>query len=759
MTAVILAGGNGTGMKPLTCSKAKAMLEICNIPLIEYIVNNLERCGITSHIIAADRFSKAFADYFDDGRESIPCFSFSPTPAGTAKALKKAATEWNITENEPVAVVSGNGLGSFDYREILSFHKQNGCEVTVIAKKSERPCEGTAAIAENGILKGIAVNQPKESCVSGLVLTGTMILNGGICLSITDYGSDISADVLANLIESGVKIGVYEETGYFEFLRDTDDLLKLNYDMLNGLYPYPLFKQSRENYGNAEITPPVCIGRNVEIADDVKIGSGTVIGDNVTIGRGAKINGSLIGRGSFVGSGCTVNSGIIGEGAHLSAEASVYEKAVVGEGAAVGECTVICPSVKIWNGRRTEAFSQVRTNLKYGSARNIEIDEEGITGETNNVITPQLAAAIGSAAASLGSRIIFGCRNSSAANALAMAFSSGVMSSGSEAWFLGEVTEPELTHCIRLCGGSAGCYIEAGINAKFRFFSRDGLPASAAEERIIESALNKNGYRRSSYSRFGNMRYCPEIKTLYFDSLIDEMPAHLNGIKAVINAPSKRITEMCGTLLNNINDKNGTPVVFHISSDGTKLSAYTEKTGYVFADKLTLICCKNEFEKGRDVALPCDFPSAADMLGEKYGCKVLRYPCGDKNTRKLAAENSFVRDGVRLMLKTLKVLTERNITLEKACNELPEFGTVNRFAAIDAPRWRSAEILRKMAENGGVTDNGVIIKDKNGRIMIRPVKAGRGIMMYAESYAMEAASEMCDFYCEEIKKQAKEIKK
>ncbi len=75
---------------------------------------------------------------------------------------------------------------------------------------------------------------------------------------------------------------------------------------------------------------------------------------------------------------------------------------------------------------------------------------------------------------------------------------------------------------------------------------------------------------------------------------------------------------MCGGIMKRISSKNGSAVVFHIGSDGTGASAYTEETGYVFEEKLILICCADRFAKGADVSLPYDFPRAADRLAERY---------------------------------------------------------------------------------------------------------------------------------------------
>lgn len=741
-TAVILAGGNGLRMRPLTCSLPKIMFGVCGEPLVEYHMSVLKRNGISECIIAADRFSNVIAAHFDDGRKELPRLSISSVPEGTSAALSKAVKEWGIPREESVLVINGAALCGFDYEEIVRKHKYNGNLLTLILSPSERPYDCISASVENGVLKKILPYQPRESCLSELAVTGCFVINAGLAAKISEYGEDIILNALPSLVKNGIKIDTVTEKGYFKPLVTPLDLLEINADVLNGVYPHPpkcLREPSEEFFA----------GSGCEIDESAVIDGGAVLGENVTVGKNAKIHGGYIGSGCYIGRSCTVNQAVIGRSVRLSEGASVFEGAVIGENAVIEENASVSPHVKIWNGRHIEPFSCVSNDIKYGFSKPFSLNEEGITGETNGVITPQSAAAAGSAAASLGNKILVGCSGTKAAKALALAFCSGVMAAGRNVWFLDEVTEPELCCCIRICGAGAGCFIEAGISAKMRFFSSDGLPLSRREERYIENGINRGEYRRSGFMRFGSILECSEIRELYRSRLQKLFHHKLNGIRAVIKSPNRRITDTCEEMLKEINDDSGEPIIFHISGDGTKISAFTEETGYIFYEKLVLICCKDRFTKGLDAALPADFPTAAESLAETYGRKVLRYSLcsdnSDKAARKAAAENSFVNDGIVLMSELLGIISAAGRSLKELCAELPEFAAVNRFIALNG-RGRQISLLRELCSEQQASSDGIVINDKRGRVMIRPVKTGQGVMMHVESCSIEAASELCDFY-------------
>ncbi len=758
MTAIIMAGGDGLRLRPLTCTIPKAMLKVANIPLIDYTLDTLERHNFTECIIAADRMSDQLTDYLEDG-ETVK-FSINDTPEGTAKtlsnAIQKASTDY-------VVVINADTIFDFDLDALIKHHEYKKCEITLIVKKTNNPSNYIIAVSESGIVTDINENTPRESCVSNLAVTGVMIINTSLANRISEYGEDIYTECIPNVIKNSIKVNTLTEDGFWIDINTPEDYFAANNAVLHGEYKYAEAITNPKDYPNLNITMPVCISKTAEIADGAEIYEGSIIGENVTISKGAKIHGGIIMSGAYVGERVTVNQAIIGEGVKLLSSSAVYEGAVIGSNAVIGENSIVNKAVRIWNSRNIESYANAVNDIKYGFAKPLVIDEEGITGETNGIITPQIASVIGSAMASLGDthpngrKVGIGYNNTSASQALAYSIASGVMSAGGDVWMFGEGAEPELAFCVKTCELSSGCYVDAGVTAKLKFVSSDGLPLTRSEEKIIEAGINRNEYRRVGFTHFGIMKFCPEINELYKTFLMKLAPKKLKGIRAIVNTSGKKLDSLCDDILKDINDKNGNPIVFHISSDGRKISAYTDETGYVFHEKLMLLCCLREFQKGEDISLPYDFPTVADKLAERYGSVVLRYSgcassqndVAEMTARQTAAKKPFVYDSAALMLIILESLSSSGFTLKQAVEDLPDFATSNRFVALSSnskdPK-SSIEVLRNICADRQAVNDGIVINDNRGRVLIRPVKTGKGVMMHVESYAVEAAGELCDFY-------------
>ncbi|MBQ8781245.1 MAG: NTP transferase domain-containing protein [Oscillospiraceae bacterium] len=758
MTAVILAGGESSSLKPLTCTKPASMLEVCGVPLAEYALNELKRNGVKNIVISADRFSEGIAEYFDDGREYMPGFSVTSSGTASSEQVSKAVREFDVPDDEDVVIIKGDVLAEHDIRGALSLHRKKGADITLAVRLTDTPEKFIAAVSDEESLKELVPYPPRESCDTGMMVTGTVIIRSELAQRLESFGGDYILNGIGGLLKEGAKAVLYEEKGYYGVLEEPSDIIKLNRHVMEGAYPYRLSEILYEDDGrfkgvNAEF--PVYIGKNTVISEGTAISAFTAVGDNVFIGRNVKLRECAVGDGCYIGESAKINGGVIGENVRVSSEAAVYEGAAVGGNAVIGAGAAVCSGAGVWSRRRVEPYAEVKERVRRGDVHRFTLDDDGITGEINTVITPASAAAAGVAAASLGKRIAVGFKGGAAAFSFALAFASGVSSAGSEAWFVGEVTEPELASCVRVCGAGAGCFIDAGVSVRLGFFSSDGLPLSRSEERILESGLNKGICRRASADGFGEIRQCSGVRELYFSRLLKKRPTALSGIRAVVNTPSGRTGDICRRILDEINDKSGEPVVFHISGDGSKVSAYTDETGYVPQEKLVMLGCMYEFENGRDVSLPFSFPRAADVLGEKYGRKVFRYAhCSDgsdRQARRLAAECSLASDGILLMLKVTELLSQKGMSLKELCGLLPDFASVSRYVAVDAPRRQSMELLRKIEGGRAAGGDGIVINSGKGRVIVRPVKTGRGIMMFAESFNMEAASELCDDFQERIK--------
>ncbi len=743
--AVILAGGDGLRLRPLTCTKPKTMLPVCGRPIIGYTIDALRRNGYTSVFIAADRLSKTVTDYLDDSPDAD--FIISSAPAGTCRPIADAAEAAGMSDEDDITIVYGDLLFETDLSAALEFHRKSLADITAVTFSTDKPSGCTLVSVRDGLVVNVIPDPARESCVSELAAAGIFILSGSAAKKAESY-EDLLTEFIPDMIRNGGKVLNFTAKGIFIDVNETDDLFTASNAVLEGLIPAPEENIVRNagKFPELKLDPPVCIAGSADIAPGAEIGRKTVIGENVTVCRGAKLNGAIIMDGAFIGERATVNNAVVG--------AAVFEGASVGDSAVIAEQAVVQCGVRIWNGRRLDSYACAGQDIKYGFLTPARIGEDGICGETGSVITPQTAAVIGSSLASLGGKIGIGWKDNPASKSLALAIASGVTAAGAEAWLFGSCTAPALEYCTARSRLSAGCRADAGVTAKISFCSGDGLPLSRSEEKIIEGGLNRSEYRRAGFMHFGQLRDTEAITGLYKNMLEDTAPRSLTGIKAVLNTSGGTVTDMCGSIMKKISSKNGNAVVFHIGSDGTGASAYTEETGYVFEEKLILICCADRFAKGEDVSLPYDFPRAADRLAERYGRKVLRYSgcpsdSGDREARRLAAKTPFVRDGAALALTVLRVLESRKISLAEALAELPEMAVATRFVAVDK---RPVKLLRKICtEEQQASGDGIVLNDKRGRVMIRPVKTEKGVMMKVESFSMEAASELCDFYQDKLK--------
>ncbi len=745
-TALILAGGDSLRLRPLTCTKPAAMLPICGIPLAEYTVRFLKGSGYSDIIIAADRLSSVITEYFDE--KDGPDLIISDSPEGTCKALSEAAK--TVDDGEFLTVVYGNVLFEMDLAGLKKFHAEAAADVTIVTRKALSGEGSVLAVSKNDRVTDIISCAARENCRSDDAAAGIFMFSLKTALEAENYGSDILTEFIPELIKRGKVVASFPSDGFFCTVNCPDGYFSANAAVISGglsFRPDDIAERA-DMFPKLKIIPPVRIPDSADIAAGAEISAGTVIGRNVTVCRGAKLNGAIIMDGAYIGERVSVTGAVIGTGARLLAGASVSEGAVIGDSAVIAEQAVVQSGVKIWNGRHIDAYATAAQDIRYGFLTPVRIGEDGICGETGSIITPQTAAAAGSSLASLGNRIGVGYKDSPSSKSLALALAAGITAAGADAWIFGSTSEPELDFCTASSGLSAGCWIEAGITAKIKPCSGDGLPLSRSEERIIEGGMNRSEYRRAGFMHFGEIRDSSAITRLYGNMLEKAAPEKLTSIRAVLNTSGTAVNEVCENILDRINCRSGKPVVFHIGGNGRGVSAYTDETGYIFEEKLMLIACRRRFEQGHDIALPYNFPKAAEELAEKYGRRVLRYSgCpsdpSDMEARRLAAEAPFVRDGAALMLTVLEAMEAHGRSPAEEIYDLPEIALSTRFVAIDK---QPVKLLRSIFTEKQVSGDGVLIDDRRGRVLIRPVKTGKGVIMQVESYSAEVSAELCDFY-------------
>ncbi|MEG0614301.1 MAG: sugar phosphate nucleotidyltransferase [Oscillospiraceae bacterium] len=759
MKAVIIAGGEGLRLRPLTCSIPKPLAPLCGKPVIEYILDLLKRHKFSSACVTLGYKGEQIVSHFDgENYNGISlAYALEDEPLGTAGGVKSA-----VGDDDEVLVISGDSLCDFDLSAAIEFHKANNSAATIIAKKSDDPREYGLILAEkNGRVKSFLEKPSFESCVTDLINTGVYILSKAALKSIPDgVSSDFAQDIFPKMLEQNMPIFAFKDEGYWCDIGDFKNYISCQKDILLGRINCEIsghktldgnfFADAAELRG-VKVTPPVYIGKNVKISSGAIIDAGSVICDDVTVLRGAKIHNSVLLSGAYIGEKATCNDALICQNAKLLAGSAVFEGGVVGESAVLGENSTVECGVKIWAKKHLESNASAAYDVKYGYAKPICIDDEGVCGETNGEITPQIASMLGSALVTAlldDERIAVGYRDTPTAKAMAFALISGILSAGGNVWDMGECLETEMEFSMHEAGIKLGCFANIGVTAKFRILAENGMPISRRQERKIESGINRAEYHRAGFSDFGKHIDVSSLKELYSGYVLRIFSGKLFKIHAEINSASVALSSICEKVFSAVNDINGTRIIFHIASDGRKLSAYSDETGYVFYEKLLLIACKFAFEDGKNVALPYSAPAAVDSIAEKFGQKVLRYfdcpvDLSDEKARKLAGEVNFPRDGLILAATVLDGISKRKTTLKTVVDELPKFTSITRFIPIEKS---PSEVLKSFCSERGGLNEGVVAEENGGRVLIRPVKTGKGVMMFVESFKSETASEICDIY-------------
>ena len=193
-----------------------------------------------------------------------------------------------------------------------------------------------------------------------------------------------------------------------------------------------------------------------------------------------------------------------------------------------------------------------------------------------------------------------------------------------------------------------------------------------------------------------------------------------------------------------------------ITSEGTFLNITDDEIGEVPYEKLLAICCINELQSGRDIALPYDAPQFLNNLAKSYDKRALRYlrsPADntDSEARRLSMKQAWVRDGLFMAVRVLAIMNERGVSLSQLLMEVPDFYVQRKVLEIDISPTQLSEILGLDNSEINSGKEGITLKRDNGRLLITPTRKGDKLKVFAEALNMEVAEELCVEIEERIK--------
>lgn len=527
MKAIIMAGGEGTRLRPLTCNRPKPMIPVLNRPVIEYTVHLLKRYGINDITMSLFYLPENVVNYFGDGTfwEVAIDYSIEELPLGTAGGVKLALKDYDDT----FVVLSGDGIYDFNLQDIIDFHKKNNSPVTIALTRVPDPIEyGIVITREDNTIERFLEKPSWGEVFSDTVNTGLYVIEPEIMERFVPKHEkfDFSYDLFPLLQKNNIPIYGYISDGYWCDIGNLDAYRKVHQDILNGIVKidFPGKKigeniwagQDVEIHPDATVVGPVVLGNYVKIKKGAEVSEYSVIGDNTVIYENASVRRSVVLHNTIIGTKTEVRGAIIGKRNVIEDTVSIYEGAVISDDCQVGNNAKIASGIRIWPEKIIDQGTQLNSDLIWGKTeKKILFSSEGIYGSFNIKITPEFAAKLGSAiGAFLGKnkRVIVSRDTTRASRLIKRALTAGLLSMGVEVYDLEIASIPINKYSVVYENADLGVYVQISPHTDLQFnliriFNKKGFELTNVDRRKIENIFFRGDYPRSSAFEVGRLYY------------------------------------------------------------------------------------------------------------------------------------------------------------------------------------------------------------------------------------------------------------
>lgn len=329
--ALILVGGQGTRLRPLTCNTPKSMVPVLNVPFLEHVFRNLKEHGISDIILAQHHLPAPMARYFGDGGRFGVKLShvMEETPRGSAGAVKNAEQYLQGT----FLVLNGDIFHNRNFTDMLAFHRCNRAKATIDLAPVEDPTiYGMVDTDESGRIKRFIEKPKREEVTTNLINAGTWVIDPSVLQRIPpDVKCSFEREIFPGLLKDGEPLYAYPSRRYWMDTGTPEKYLQLHRDLLAGKCEGYTFKSnttvgknSRVHRG-AELKGTIIIGEGCEIESGTQLSGPLVIGNRCRVGNGAYISDSVIWDDVMVGAGVEVRGCVIANGCDIGANSLLVE--------------------------------------------------------------------------------------------------------------------------------------------------------------------------------------------------------------------------------------------------------------------------------------------------------------------------------------------------------------------------------------------------------------------------------------------------
>jgi mannose-1-phosphate guanylyltransferase/phosphomannomutase len=546
--AVVMAGGEGTRLRPLTSNQPKPMVPIVGKPCMEHIVELLKEHGFDDIVVTLAFMPQAIRGYFGAGESQGVSIRYSveESPMGTAGSVKLAEG----VLDEPFLVISGDALCDIDLGALVRFHREKEALVTIGLKSVDNPLEfGIVVTDDEGRIERFLEKPSWGQVFTDTINTGIYVLDPEVLRHVPEgQPFDFSKELFPLLLEMGRPLYGYIADGYWQDIGNLDQFRQANFDALD--------EKVALNVAGIKLRGNVWVGEGVELADlesvegpafignycriapQASVGPYSVLSPSVTLREHARTTRSLVDSSTYLGRSALVEGAIIGKSCDVRPHARLQEGVAVGDSCTIGEQSVVMPGVRIYPFKEVEAGALVDRNLIWESRLASRLfGRDSVSGLVNVDLTPETALRVGIAlgtALKRGVRVVTSRDGAPASRLLKRAVVSGITSTGVGVADLHVMPAAVNRHFLKSEGLGAGVHVRPSTAdpeiMQIEFFEPPGIQATPEFLKEIEKHFQRQEFRRAAHDEVGQIYTPTRAAETYADDLLRTLD--IDGIKS-----------------------------------------------------------------------------------------------------------------------------------------------------------------------------------------------------------------------------------
>lgn len=820
--SVIMAGGEGTRLRPLTCDMPKPMVPILNKPVMEYTIELLKKYDIKDISVTLAYLPSAITEYFDDGKEWGVNLNYSieEMPLGTGGSVKNAEQHLDST----FVVISGDALTDLDLQSAIEYHRSKKSKATLVLKRETVPLEYGVIITDgSGRIIRFLEKPSWGEVFSDTINTGIYILEP----EVLDYykkgqNFDFSKDLFPKLLQDRVPMYGYITEDYWCDIGDLDSYKQTQFDMLDGKVKLDIaarqvdngiwMEQGAEIGDNVALSPPVYLGRNCSIGDGCDIHPYTVIGENCKIGSNTSLKKSVLWKNVRVGDNCHLRGTVACTNVHMKNSVNLFESSVIGKDSRLDSSVTVKPGIKVWPDKRIDEGMSVSQNLIWGTKGTKSLfGYRDIKGDINIDITPEFASRLGSAFATLmeeDASIVVSCDNTGRSRLAKDSMVCGILSTGVGVIDISDASAPVNRFAVTYYRADGGVHVRGDHSednlVHIELVGDNGANIDRSVERKIENLFNRDDYERCNAGQIKDPVEVDNFTAIYVKSgatLLNKIrEIKISRPKMLVSARSDTILDLAIRYLKHIGCRVGVDysASSHQSADSYKnymskqVTANKLHMGIIFGgngENLILIDDKGrviDSEKyialvslillktkaTTNLVLPYTAPSTIETMARGYGVDVIRTKSspacwmnevlkesGQGNGSGLQYALNF--DAIWGVGNIINFLVANRMGLSQLVDELPEFHYVKR--EIECNWEDKGRIIKEIINNSRDKDiemfEGVKLKGDKGWALLLPDSERPVFNVYAEGASEEYAQELSGSLSQKIRDLLKKQKR